>query len=346
MSSEYPEADRREGAPHPRETFDLLGHEAAEAVFQTARANGRLHHAWMITGPEGVGKATLAYRMARSLLGGRSLLEGGLDIPASDPVAQRIAAQGHGNLRVLRREYDFQSKKVPGEIRVGDARDFVRFFQETPSEQGAFRVGIIDKADEMNASAANAVLKIIEEPPERGVVFILSDAPGRLLPTIRSRCVSLDLRPVGDEQLRPWLAARTELGKEFERVLWLSRGSPGRAVAMANTIDSVVKPLTRLAEMMHSDRVRGNDVMMAGQLSGAKLAEERALFWSGAQDLLAAAAKAAGGAAWTAPFAKPDPARDWQGVWAEAVERERVEGEINMDARASLLDMLGRVRAA
>jgi len=300
----------------------------------------------MITGPSGVGKATLAYRMARALLGGRSLLEGGLDIPANDPVAQRIASQGHGNLRVLRREYDFKTKKVPAEIKVDQARQFVRFFQETPSEQDARRVGIIDKVDDMNASSANAILKIIEEPPERGVVIILADAPGRLLPTIRSRCVNIDLRPVADAQLRPWLAARTELGEPFDKVLWLSRGSPGRAMAYANALDSVVASLSRVADIMASSASRGNDVVLAGKFSGAKVVEERELFWSGAQDLLASAARASGGEVWDAPFARPDTSRDWQSVWAEAIAREKIEADINMDARTSLLDMLGRVRAA
>ena len=128
---EYPEADRAPGCPHPRETYDLIGHSEAEKRFLKAQASGRLHHAWLITGAPGVGKATLAYRMMRHILGGQSLLKDSMNIPESDPVAQRVESLGHGNLMLLRRPYDFKLKKIRTEIPVDDVRAMGKFFQGT-----------------------------------------------------------------------------------------------------------------------------------------------------------------------------------------------------------------------
>ena len=343
--ADLPQADQAEGCPHPRDVYDLLGHERAEATFLKAEAAGRLHHAWLITGPAGVGKATLAYRMIRHLLGGRSLLEGGLDIPADDPVSGRIAAQGHGNLHVVKRPYDDKGKKLKSEIPVAAIRKLTDFFQETAAEEGLPRIGLIDKGDELNTSSENAVLKLLEEPPENGMLILLADAPGRLLPTIRSRCLSLDLRPVPDAQLSPWAAARTGLsGQDLERIVWLSRGSPGRAMALHSARDEVVKPLSAVAEALAGGR-RVNAMMLVGGLSGVKNRRERALFWAGLQDILAEAARLSGGEEWGAPFPAPKSPQDWARLYGEAVERERLEAEINMDQRASLLEILAKVAA-
>jgi len=343
---EIPQADKAEGCPHPRETYDLLGHEQAEKTFLKAQTRGRLHHAWLITGPSGVGKATLAYRMIRHLLGGVSLLGEGLDIPASDPVAGRIAAQGHGNLHVVRRPYDHKTKKIKAEIPVAAIRTMTDFFHETASEEGRPRIGLIDKADELNRSSENAVLKLLEEPPNGGMLILLSDAPGRLLPTIRSRCMSLDLRPVPEAQLSAWLAARTAVkGEALKQLVWLSRGSPGRAMALLQAEDEVLEPLLSFAQSLTGGR-RVMDLAVVSKLSGAKVARERALFWAGLQDLLAGYARAGAGEAWNAPFPQPNTESDWAALHTEAVARERLESAINMDQRASLLDFITQVRAA
>ena len=344
--SDIPEADRAGHSPHPRDVFDLLGHAKAEKTFLQAGASGRLHHAWLITGGEGIGKATLAYRMIRHLLGSRSLLDGTLDVPADDVAAGRISAQGHGNLHVVRRPFDPKRKKLKTEIPVSSIRELSAFFRETAAEAGVPRVGLIDKADELNASSENAVLKLLEEPPEDGFLFLLADAPGRLLPTIRSRCLSLDLRPVPDAELRPWVQSRTGLsGKDLERVLFLSRGSPGRALSLAERKREVVDAVSDLAESWVSGR-RAGDVALVNSLAGPKLADARPLFWAALQDVLAAFARHDGDESWPLPFARPPRGRDWLRLWHEAVERERLESEINMDPRASLLDTLGDLRVA
>jgi len=113
-----PESDRAPGCRHPRETYDLIGHKPAETRFLQAEKSGRLHHAWLLTGAPGIGKATLAYRMARLLLGGQSILEGSLNIPESDPVSQRIESRGHGNLYVVNRPWDSKTKKFKQTIPV------------------------------------------------------------------------------------------------------------------------------------------------------------------------------------------------------------------------------------
>ena len=142
---EYPEADRAAGCAHPREVYELIGHEAAERKFIAAREADRLHHAWLITGGPGIGKATLAYRMIRSILGGQSRLEQSLDIPASDPVSQRVESLGHGDLFVLRRPYDHKLKKLRSEIPVSEARGLTEFFSKRPSEGGV--AGLPDRLD-------------------------------------------------------------------------------------------------------------------------------------------------------------------------------------------------------
>jgi len=241
--AEYPEADRAPGCHHPRETYDLIGHGEAEARFSTAKNSGRLHHAWLISGPKGVGKATLAYRMIRYMLGGQSLLQTSLNIPEADPVAQRIESQGHGNLFVLRRPYNEKTKKLRSEIPVDAVRDMSSFFKNTPAEDSQPRIALIDTMDEMNR-------------PENALIILLANSPGRLLPTIRSRCLSLPLRPISAPEIKPWLEAKVkEQPQIIEAAIGLSRGGPGKAIALAQNADYVLKPLTRfLSSLERNDR--------------------------------------------------------------------------------------------
>lgn len=214
----------------PSRTLDLVGHEAAEREVLDAWTSGRMHHAWLISGPRGIGKATLAYRIARFVLAqgatdagaaaaaaGPSLfgdalppvMPTALDLPPDHPVVRRVAAGGHGDLRVIQRELveDKKTKRLraQGVITVDAVRGIGHFLSMTSAE-GGWRIVLIDGAEEMNRNAANAVLKVLEEPPRRALLLLVSHNPARLLPTIRSRCRRLPLTPLRHAQVVDLLA--------------------------------------------------------------------------------------------------------------------------------------------
>ncbi|MGB0498984.1 MAG: DNA polymerase III subunit delta' [Rubricella sp.] len=238
MSEEnLPEPDRIEGAPHPRHTDRLHGQAEAEATFLEAATSGRMHHAWMLTGPRGVGKATLAWRAARFLLAGSG--EGGLfgapttlEIDPEDPVSRRVAALSEPRLALLRRPWNDKTKKLRAEITVEEVRRLRSLF-EMSAAGGGWRVAIVDALDEMNMNAANALLKLLEEPPAQSVFLLVCHRPGSVLPTIRSRCRELRLKPLGPDDLGPALAqAGFDAGGDARALAELTAGSVGDAVEM------------------------------------------------------------------------------------------------------------------
>ena len=241
------EPDRAPGCPAPRESFCLLGHEAAEQAFADAYRSGHMHHAWMICGPRGIGKATLAYRMARRMLGAKPDADYGvLGADPSDPVSLRIAAMSHGDLLTLRRPFDEKRKRWRGEITVDEARRMAGLFQ-TRAGEGGWRVCIIDAADELNLNAANAILKMLEEPPGNAMVVLVAHAPGRLPATIRSRCRRLDLRPLSQDLTRKIAMDNGSDDKDADLASQLAAGSPGRALAiMASDGTSLWKEVDQL----------------------------------------------------------------------------------------------------
>jgi DNA polymerase-3 subunit delta' len=190
--------------PHPRETLSLYGHAETEQAFLDAY-RGRMPHAWLIGGPRGIGKATLAYRMARFVFThpdpASAAVRGAetLALPEDAPAVRRVAAQGHSDLLPLERVADDKGK-MPASIPVDNVRKTIGFFGSTAGE-GGWRVCIVDSADELNVAGANAILKTLEEPPAKSVLLVISHAPGRLLPTIRSRCRRLALRPLAAEDV-------------------------------------------------------------------------------------------------------------------------------------------------
>ena len=231
-------ADAIEGVLEPRANPRLIGHAAAERQLLEAWASGRLHHGWLLSGPRGIGKATLVYRFARFLLangsGGEALFRPrDLAVPTDHPVFARVASGGHPDLFTLARSLDDRGR-FQTVINVDNARRLGEFFALTAGE-GGWRVAVIDGAEEMNPNAANAILKILEEPPKRAVLLLVSHAPGRLLPTIRSRVRQLVLRPLDDASVAQLVresfpdlppAAAGELAT-------LAAGSPGRAMRLA-----------------------------------------------------------------------------------------------------------------
>ena len=197
------EADRLGDQPHPREVLWYGGDPGPEHALLNAYRSGRLHHAWLITGPEGVGKATLAYRFARFLLAypdpaATAVREArDLSVPSAHPVVGQVARMSHPDLAVIRRQPTKDGKSLKGDIAVEDVRDGLAIFRTT-SGAGGWRVVIIDAADDLNRSSANALLKMLEEPPQRAIFLMIAHRPGALLPTIRSRCRVLRLGPLDE----------------------------------------------------------------------------------------------------------------------------------------------------
>ncbi len=228
--------------PLPRETEELVGHEAAERAMGEAVASGKIPHAWLITGPRGIGKATLAYRIAKARLAAEDGdgLFGAPEAPATlavdpeNPVARQIAAGAAPRLHAVRRAADPKTGRLYTQIRVDEVRRMKEFFQLSAAD-GGWRVAIIDPVDEMNAAAANALLKLLEEPPAKCLLLLVCHAPGRLLPTIRSRCRVLRLGALGADDLAAALAAAgVEADADPAALTLLSGGSAGEAARMAS----------------------------------------------------------------------------------------------------------------
>jgi DNA polymerase-3 subunit delta' len=200
---------------HPRATLSLFGHAEAEATLLDAYRSGRIAHAWLIGGEQGIGKATLAYRMARFVLAhpdpaAPAVREAtSLAVASDHPVARRVAGQAHSDFLVLERTLNDKGK-LRQDIAVDDVRRSVSFFGSTAGE-GGWRVAIVDSVDELNREGANALLKVLEEPPPRALLLLVSQAPGRVLATIRSRCRVLTLRPLtADDVARAVSGSRGE----------------------------------------------------------------------------------------------------------------------------------------
>lgn len=229
------ELDRVEGAPHPRETTRLVGQDAALAIVSRALRGHRPPQAWLMCGPPGVGKATLAYRIARYLLAFGASDQGPADlsVPPNDPAAVQVASASHPGLLVLKRGVNSDGRLM-SVLGVEEMSRLTGFFGMT-SGAGGWRVVIVDTADDMNDNAANALLKLLEEPPSRAMLLLLSNTPGRLLPTIRSRCQRLTLRPLAEADLEAELARLMPDASVTERksLAQLSGGSLGAALRLA-----------------------------------------------------------------------------------------------------------------
>ncbi len=346
---EYPQADQAPGCVHPRETYDLIGHKEAEQKFLQALNQDRLHHAWLISGVPGVGKATLAYRMIRRLLGGRSLLDDSLDISRDDPVSQRVESLGHGDFFLLRRPYDFKTKKLRSEIPIAETRKLSEFYTHKASE-GGWRICLVDSIDEMNRNSENAILKTLEEPPDRAIIILISHNPGRLLPTIRSRCLNLQLRPVAEEELASWLRRRHSDASDniISAATKLSRGGPGKASALVSNSDAVLGPLTRYISSLGNSDAR-LDQMIANGLAPKGARAQRNLFWEALQDVIQTQARFSATGEWLGAF-KPLPVEKsadvWEGLWQKCCHLQSREQALNMDKKAVMLDMLSSIRSA
>jgi DNA polymerase III subunit delta' len=358
-----PEADRLEGWPHPRETYDVLGHQAAEAVLVEAFKSGRLHHAWLMTGEQGIGKAAFAYRAARFLLSREDHQPpagiGSLDIAEDTRTARQVANLSHPGLLTIKRGWDPSGKKSRQSIAIDDIRQLRHFLQRTAVTP--WRVVIVDSADDLNPNSANALLKSLEEPPARTVFLLISSSPGRLLATIRSRCRAIRFEPLPDAALRDAvMAACRKAGRDppdnaqFGTLLSLGSGSPRRVLQLFDggghaLYDIVVALLESLPRLDRAALHR-----LIGLTAGRDGLAHGVAFDLLEQAIAAVLRDRAGGldAAPEFPLLRrfpaliaPDSLADWAELW-ETIRDARGEAErLNLDKAALTLTVFEKLES-
>jgi DNA polymerase-3 subunit delta' len=365
MSEVPPQPDQTQGAPHPREAH-LIGQTAAQSAFLDAFNSARLHHAWMISGPRGVGKATLAWKIARFLLATPDD-DGGmfapapptsLDIADDHPVARRLTALSEPRLFLLRRPYDEKTERLKTDITVDEVRRMKSFFSLSAADGGR-RVAIVDSLDEMNPSAANALLKLLEEPPPKVTFLLITHQPARLLPTIRSRCRELRLGPLDAGDLSDALtAAGGNVAPEDRTALAeLAGGSVGRAFELTNLdglrlYQSLIDLLGGLPRL---DRTRMQTLAEAASGKGAEAQFDLIIALIDLFLARTARAAALGGLAPDAAggegaligrlAANPAHARPWAELAQALGNKARRGRAVNLDPAALVMDMLLAIEA-
>ena len=314
--------DPREVAWHPRHAPKLIGHDAAKTQFEKAFASGKPHHAWLIHGPGGIGKATFAYQMAAKALG-------------NDPAQTRrwIESRAHPDLFVLERQLnDGKPRKLKAEISVEDARSLSSFLARTAS--GAWRVVIIDAADDLNTESANAILKLVEEPPPRVLIFLISHQPGKLLRTLKSRCLRLALERLSDTDcthiINELPLEPKPKPEDLQAALTQTKGSPGRALALLGSVGA--KAFGAFAQL---NKPRPSQLLaVANQLAGRGVGpDEFSIFTDMLQDWLAEKART---------NANPNLAAVHQAI----SENARIVQGFNLDRKTAVLSQLNLINDA
>jgi DNA polymerase-3 subunit delta' len=327
--------DPRESERHPRRRTDLKGHQGAEETLLRQLASGRMHHAWLFAGPRGIGKATLAYRLARFLLAfpdpQAAAERRSLYVPAEAPVAHRIAARGHADLITLESGYDAKNERLKSEIVVDDVRKASGLFARTAGE-GGWRICIVDAADDLNTQSANALLKILEEPPAHSLFILVSHQAGRLLPTIRSRCLRLDLSALTEADTMAVVATMAEQSSdEIERAARLSKGSPGRALELLNSQGAKYFDLMRQIISRSQNIDLAAKISIADGLQARDMAEDFTIFSELLLTFVASKAREAALAGQGAALAR---------AHEEIGHSLRLANALNLDRRQTILDAL------
>ncbi|KGE00563.1 MULTISPECIES: DNA polymerase III subunit delta' [Rhizobium/Agrobacterium group] len=332
-----------DGAVPPARNPHLYGHRSAEDFLARSYRSGKGHHAILIEGPEGIGKATLAFRFANHVLthpDPEAAPDHLSDPDPNSPVSRQIASGASHNLLHLTRPVDEKTGKAKTAITVDEVRRAGHFFSQT-SGTGNWRIVIIDPADDLNRNAANAILKILEEPPRRALFIVLSHAPGKLLPTIRSRCQSLKLSPLSDEDLSKALAGLgmpLEGGRTEEIVLSMGKGSVAQALKLLNYGGTEI--IAAFNEVIAADGPTARKAMhrLADVLSGKESDVIFGFFLEHLSDYLVARAR-------EAAFAGDLPAADRQArLVSDIAEKITVAQAYNLDRKQTILSILEAAR--
>ncbi len=308
--------DPREVPWHPRYAKALVGQDIAAAQFRKALASGKPHHAWLVHGPKGIGKATFAYQMAAAALGGDF-----------NQTRRWIESRAHPDLFVLERQLnDAKPRKLKAEIAVEDARNLSSFLARTAS--GNWRVAIIDAVDDLNTESANAILKMVEEPPPKVLMLLISHQPGKLLLTLRSRCVRMGLVRLSETDCAliintlP-LDPKPDHEEQFQAVA-KSNGSPGRALAILGSAGArAFSVFSQLSKPKSSQLVA-----IANQFSGRGVGpEEFSIFTEMLQD-------------WVAMVAKAKVSPHLAAAHVAICENTRITQGFNLDRKSAVLSQL------
>lgn len=344
---DIPALDEVEGWPLPESQTRWYGAPAAEQTIRNALASGRMHHAWLVTGPRGIGKATLAYRIARYALAHsaavpRAADNATLDVDPEGRIFRQIAARGHPNVITLQRPWDDKLKRYKTELTVDEVRRIHGFFGSTAGEPG-WRICIVDTADELNPNAANALLKMLEEPPQRSLFLLLAARPGKLLPTIRSRCRRLDLPPLPVEAIETAFRDHDERAPKADIHLAaaLANGSLRRAILLlqgdgVETYRDFQDLVARLPDIDYrgvhllADRVsaRGDEDAYLGFLDGLEGWLSRRVRGEPEPNAVP-----------LAPAVAAASLATWADVWEKAAETTFQAEELNLDRKQVVLQI-------
>jgi DNA polymerase-3 subunit delta' len=345
--------DHLEGWPTPEENTDWFGDAAAEQTLLDAYRSERIHHAWLICGPKGIGKATLAYRFARFVLAhpDPSTLEVAdapdLSVNREHPAFRRVAARAHPNLLVLERAYNDDRKRFYTELTVDEIRRTVAFFGLTAGEPG-WRIALVDPADDMNPNAANALLKNLEEPPARALFLIVGHAPGQILPTIRSRCRRLNVRPLTPDTIERALArglrdAATLDTSALQLATALAEGSLRRAIQLIEGGGTeIYRELARLLQNIPDIDIEGMHAL-ANRVTGRDADE---VFDSFLDALRAWLDRRVRGEEEPDDSVRPSPAvrgaplESWAQVWEKVRRSATLADTLNLDRKQAVLSIL------
>ena len=312
----------------------IIGQDRAVEQFASAWATRRLHHAWLLAGPKGVGKATFAHSAARRVLAeaaGPAFSASGIDTPDDHPMVKLVEAGSHPDMRRLERLVNEKTGNLARNISVDQVRSLAELFDLSPA-MSPWRVAVIDTVDELEPSGANALLKMLEEPPPNSLFFLVSHAPGRLLPTIRSRCRRLDFQKLDDDAMTPVLERQAPdvSGSERQRIIAMSFGSAGRALAFAELGLAKLEDAA-LAILREGDPTNARRSDLASELGKKGAAERYAAFLELAPSLIAREARGLDGA-------RRERALD---AYAKARELAVIAPRVSLDPAATVFQIGG-----